>query len=316
MREYRKAISEASKRKLDSIEKGEPHTKVDSSSWSPPPMLEADKQNGMRPVSPRQYKSGGKVHGEHAKKRADRKARKEGGRTMSIDGFINRDDKMANEERKGVKKIGGMKRGGAAEHTDEAQDKKLMHKVLKPKAFKADGGAMHHKDCSCKMCSGGRTKHADGGEAGRGLYVREGYPHEVPGANGGRTARKHGGATKGKTHINIMVNPHGAHGGVPPAAPPMGGPMMPPPPHPPMPSMPPMGGAPMGGPPMGGPPMGMPMGAPPAMPPMGAGRPGMPPIGRKHGGKIPSGMHTKHIIDNAAGGGLGRLEKIKAYGLD
>jgi hypothetical protein len=434
MREYRKAISEASKRKLDSIEKGEPHTKVDSSSWSPPPMLEADKQNGMRPVSPRQYKSGGKVHGEHSKKRADRKARKEGGRAMSVDGFINRDNKMANDERAGVKKIGGMKRGGkikrehhadgdavgnmirqteieenmknrgiparvplpprrpveppvkytgprnpvadrmgpkhggkipakhakggVVEHSDEAQDKKLMHKVLKPKAFKADGGAMHHEDCSCKMCSGGRTmkkaggglyanihakqeriahgskehmrkpgskgaptadafkqsaktakavggrnKHADGGEAGRGLYVREGYPHEVPGANGGRTARKHGGATKGKTNINIMIHPHGTQGGMPPAMPPMGGPMMPPPP-PPRPPMPPMGA--MGA----GAPMPPPMGAVGAgMPPMGAARPGMPPIGRKSGGKV------EHVIDHAAGGGLGRLEKIKAYGL-
>jgi hypothetical protein len=59
----------------------------------------------------------------------------------------------------------------------------------------------------------------------------------------------------------------------------------------------------------------MPMGGMP-MPAMGAARPGMPPIGRKHGGNIPAGMHTMHVIDNAAGGGLGRLEKIKAYGLD
>jgi len=32
------------------------------------------------------------------------------------------------------------KSGGAAKHTDEAQDKKLMHKILKPRAFKAEGG--------------------------------------------------------------------------------------------------------------------------------------------------------------------------------
>jgi hypothetical protein len=437
-------------------------------------MLEADKQNGMRPVSPRQYKSGGKVHGIHAKKRADRKARKEGGRAMSVDGFINRDNKMANDERAGVKKVGGMKRGGRAHkamagaigdapiagaplagrpmkgirqmrpmlarppvgvapgmagkpmmkkggkvhrehhadgdavgdlirqdqieqgmkgrglperipmptprpadkpvkytgpkpttnpntgykkggaaHTDEVQDKKLMHKILKPKAFKADGGAMHHKDCSCKMCSGGRTmknaggglyanihakqeriahgskehmrkpgskgaptadafkqsaktakavggrtKHAAGGEAGRGLYVRQGYPHEVPGVDGGRVARKHGGSAKGKTNVNIMIHPHSGMS-QPPVMPPMGGPMVPPPP--PRPQMPPMGGMPMGA-PMGG-------GAP-SLPPMGAARPGMPPIGRKSGGKV------EHVIDHAAGGGLGRLEKIKAYGLD
>ena len=504
MREYRKAAGEAAERRLKNIQSGEPHTKVDSSSWSPPDMLEADKQNGMRPVSKRQYKSGGKVLGAHTKKRADRKARKEGGRAMSVDGFLNRDDKMANDERAGVKKIGGMKRGGGAKHketnrehkamggipnvsnmptvmprrsvrpgaaivpsnvlnrpragispmaakkggrihkqvaggvseddiakliradeimnaqkgrglptppapmpiprpadkytgpkptgnpgpgqkrggkvrahhakggaahSDEAQDKKLMHKILKPKAFKADGGAMHHKDCSCKMCMGGRAgkaegggekwiqgaikhpgslhkalhvpagekipakklekaahsknpslakkanlaktlkrmHHADGGEAGRGLYVRQGYPHEVPGVDGGRIARKHGGSAKGKgkTNINIMIHPHGAEG----AAPQM--PLMPPRPMPPMPPAPPAGGMP----PAPVPPMGAPMGGAP-LPPMGAARPGMPPIGRKHGGNIPAGMKTTHIIDNAAGGGLGRLEKIKAYGLD
>ena len=80
MHEYLKQAREGAAKKLKGIQSGEPHTKVDSSSWSPPEMLEADKQNGMRPVSPRQYKSGGKVHGVHAKKRADRKARKEGGR--------------------------------------------------------------------------------------------------------------------------------------------------------------------------------------------------------------------------------------------
>ena len=112
MHEYLKQAREGAARKLKGIQSGEPHTKVDSSSWSPPDMLEADKQNGMRPVSKRQYKSGGKVEGAHANKRADRKARKEGGRAMSVDGFINRDNKLANDEREGVKKIGGMKRGG------------------------------------------------------------------------------------------------------------------------------------------------------------------------------------------------------------
>ena len=157
-----------------------------------------------------------------------------------------------------------------------------------------------------------RTGKAEGGEkgAGRGLYVRQGYPHEVPGVDGGRIARKHGGSAKGKgkTNINIMIHPHGAEGAAP-QLPPM--PPMPPRPMPPMPPAPPAGGMP----PVPTPPMGAPMGGAP-LPPMGAARPGMPPIGRKHGGNIPAGMNTMHIIDNAAGGGLGRLEKIKAYGLD
>jgi len=478
MHEYLKQAREGAAKKLKGIQSGEPHTKVDSSSWSPPDMLEADKQNGMRPVSPRQYKSGGKVHGVHAKKRADRKARKEGGRAMSVDGYINRDNKMANDERAGVKKIGGMKRGGRAHkamagavgdapiagaplagrpmrgmrpirpmmarspvgvapgmagkpmmkkggkihrehhadgdavgdiirqdqieqamkgrglpervpmpiprpadkpnivkrnapiitekrggkvrahhakggaaHPDEAEDKALIKKMIKSSAMKRDehcwGG-----EAKSKKAEGGSTKwiqgaikhpgslhkalhvpagekipakklekaahsdnpklakkanlaktlkrmhHADGGEAGRGLYVRQNYPHEVPGVDGGRVARKHGGSAKGKTNVNIMIHPHSGMS-QPPMMPPMGGPMMPPPP-PPRPQMPPMGGMPMGA----------PMGGMPELPPMGAARPGMPPIGRKSGGKV------EHVIDHAAGGGLGRLEKIKAYGLE
>ena len=497
MRDYRKQAQDGAAKRLKDIQSGEPHTKVDSSSWSPPEMLEADKQNGMRPVSKRQYKSGGKVHGEHAKKRADRKARKEGGRAMSVDGFINRDDKMANDERAGVKKVGGMKRGGkihkkargglegdfadrnygadeitqmtgnmprnmpmgtsyakvpmptprpsdkpvkyvgpkpttnpnygmkkgGAAHLDEAADKALIRKMVKPSARtgKAEGGDLDPNlmdwkilrqklkdsvkektaaskgkasanplmggkqinddqnesftssglkrggraehcwggEAKPKKAEGGSTKwiqgaikhpgslhkalhvpagekipakklekashsenpklakkanlaktlkrmhHADGGEAGRGLYVRQGYPHEVPGADGGRTAKKGGGSLgKGKTNVNIMIHPHSG-AAQPPVMPPMGG--LPMPPRPPVsPPMPPQG-MPMGAPPMGGPAA--------ALPPMGAGRPGMPPMGRKHGGKIPAGMKTMHVIDNAAGGGLGRLEKIKEYGL-
>ena len=96
-----------------------------------------------------------------------------------------------------------------------------------------------------------------------------------------------------------------------PMAKPMGAPPMPPPPPPPMPPRPPMGGPAGGAPtdpallaavaggrgPMGG-----------GMPPMGGGMP----MARKSGGRAMG--RTEHIIDHAAGGGLGRLEKIKAYG--
>jgi hypothetical protein len=82
----------------------------------------------------------------------------------------------------------GAKKGGKIEHSDEAQDKKLMHKVLKPKAFKAEGGSAHGKDCSCKMCSGGRTmKYAGGG------VFSGNSKQKVPGATGGRKAREGGG---------------------------------------------------------------------------------------------------------------------------
>ena len=113
---------------------------------------------------------------------------------------------------------------------------------------------------------------------------------------GGRIGRKTGGRTKGKTNVNIVIaqHPQGAGQGLAP-----------------------MMGAPAGGarpvpvpPPQGMPPQGMPMGVPAGMPPQ------MPPQGgmamaRKHGGRA----MTEHVIDHAAGGGLGRLEKVKAYGL-
>jgi len=462
MHEYLKAARDGAAKKLKAIESGEPHTKVDSSSWSPPESEGSQKQTGMRPVSPRQYKSGGKVHGAVDKKRADRKARKDGGKAMPpVDRWLNRDQKKANDLREGEKHVGGMKkggrikrehhadgdavgdlirqdqiqqgmkgrglpmraplpprrpmpaprympdtnlttqgakRGGKIAHPDEAADKALIKKMVKPEARtgKKDGGGekwiqgaikhpgslhkalhvpagekipakklekaahsdnpklakkanlaktlkrMHHADGGATEAQrvgansskfykegnkpavqstkssdfdamrnadrnlttaleqqgykkGGRIKHASGGETGRGLYVRKGYPHEVPGADGGRTAKKRGGSIgKGKTNVNIMIHPHNPNMAMNPPMP--AGANIPPPPRPV--SLPPMGSAPMAA----------PMAAP-AMPPMGAARPGMPPMGRKDGGKV------EHVIDHAAGGGLGRMEKIKAYGL-
>jgi hypothetical protein len=101
-------------------------------------------------------------------------------------------------------------------------------------------------------------------------------------------ARARGGRTKGKTNVNIIIA--GKH---PDSA--MGNPMMPP------------GGMPPGGMPPGAmPPGGMPPGAPMPMPgPMPAGTP---PMARARGGRA-------YPIDDGAGGGEGRLQKIRAYGL-
>jgi len=231
------------------------------------------------------------------------------------------------------------KSGGAAKHTDEVQDKKLMHKILKPKAFKAEGGraykyrggeladgydfrkssksavensnwdmnnpdgsnwdssvvdsrhsnsqslrdaqlkrggkAMHHEDCSCKMCSGGMAE---------------------------RSHRATGGRTKaGKTNVNIIISPQSGGQGQTPLGAGVG---MGQPPVPPM--MPPM---PMGAPPMGG----MPPGMPPMMPPGGGmpPRPPMPPMARKAGGRVGNVMPKYQEKDYGSGSGLGRLEKKK-----
>lgn len=103
---------------------GEKDRKVDSSDWSPAEPLNADVKTGMRPVSRRAYKAGGKVDGCAAPMRADRKARKAGGRVEKngeqpmVDRYVNRDLKKANEYRDGKKHVGGLKNGGRAKKAD------------------------------------------------------------------------------------------------------------------------------------------------------------------------------------------------------
>lgn len=118
MSEMAKSAREAMRAKAQRMGSDRPLEKVDSSSWTPPDMLNADVQTGMRPLKRRNFKSGGKVAGDAAKHRADRKARKSGGGASGeqplVDRFINRDLTKANEYREGKKHIGGLKAGGRA----------------------------------------------------------------------------------------------------------------------------------------------------------------------------------------------------------
>ena len=235
----------------------------------------------------------------------------------------------------------GRKRGGKTEHPDEAQDKKLMHKVLKPKAFKAKGGKiMHHDDCTCKMCSGGmayRSKKFDGGgitgmnpmmqrpgttqpnmmlrpPMGQGPGMGQSAMGQGPfNPMGNRPMRASGGRTKtGKTNVNIIISPQSGQGQAPLGA----GVEMGQPPVPPM--MPPMGGMPPMPPGGAMPPMMPPGGAPAGLPPQlmaalaakgGAGGP--PPMARKSGGRVGNVMPKYQEKDYGSGSGLGRLEKKK-----
>jgi len=110
--------------------------KVDSSDWTPAEPLNADIKTGMRPVSRRAFKKGGKVMGECAEPRADRKPRKSGGRMVAKDiaeAKINRNVKEANELRPGGKAhVGGMKKGGAAKRGKYATDGSVQVKGAKP----------------------------------------------------------------------------------------------------------------------------------------------------------------------------------------
>jgi hypothetical protein len=119
---------------------------------------------------------------------------------------------------------------------------------------KCDGGEVEAKKRAC----GGSAKHREKVAAQAADATKD-----VP--DSGRSSRAHGGRTKGKTNITIIIGQpkdKEERPDVPP--PPSALPPPPPPPRPPT-GMPP--GA-MGGPGMGGPPP-MPPGPPPGMPPMG-----------------------------------------------
>ena len=179
MDEYKKDDRGRSKAKR--LTETDPHTKVDSSTWTPSAPENAGVKTGARPISKRLYKKGGKVIGKDALKRADRKPRKAGGRAendrahryLTPDNLINRDVRMANDEREGVKHIGAFKKGGKAKK-------------------RADGGATHQ---TYETTSKGPYN-----EAPKGKYVIPDMPK--PKAKGGRT-HKLGGGMVGDNPISV-----------------------------------------------------------------------------------------------------------------
>ena len=120
-----KSAREAMKAKAKRLGSDRPTEKVDSSSWTPPELLNADVKTGLRPVSRRQFKKGGKVMGTCSDARADRKPRQSGGKAITADSLINRNVKEANELREGKKHVGGMKKGGSIKRKKYATDGKV-----------------------------------------------------------------------------------------------------------------------------------------------------------------------------------------------
>lgn len=108
MSEMARKAREANKAKAARMTRADPHQKVDASDWAPSESMNANAMTGMRPVSKRQFRRGGKVHGEKAAQRADRKPRAAGGR---VDDYVNRNVRTANAEL-GKPHIGGFKDGG------------------------------------------------------------------------------------------------------------------------------------------------------------------------------------------------------------
>jgi len=175
---------------------------VDASDYGPEEVLDADVKTGLRPLSRRQYRKGGKVtgvEGKEAKHHAGRKPRKKGGSVNYGESLINRDVREANEDRDGTKHVGGFKKGGRAKredggevpatrfnfgpssgsrmtkaaglkrggaaHGDEAEDKALIRKMVKAKDLKSyhAGGSLDGEIQGTRP-TGGRLARKDGGD--------------------------------------------------------------------------------------------------------------------------------------------------------
>jgi hypothetical protein len=121
MSEHAKSARAAMKAKAKRMgDAGDPKAQVDASSWTPPEMVNSGAKTGMRPVSKRAFKRGGKVlhvEGEQAHQHAGRKPRGAGNKALTPSNYINRNQKEANEERSGGDAhVGGYKHGGAPKH--------------------------------------------------------------------------------------------------------------------------------------------------------------------------------------------------------
>jgi len=138
---------------------GEKDGKTDSSDFTPAAPLDADVKTGMRPISKRAYKKGGKVEGEKMDCHAGRKPRKSGGRAITADSLINRNQKEANEEREGEKHIGGMKKGGRAKKALGGMPTDALKGSMNP------AGMLNYLQSATglKLKKGGKVKKAGGG---------------------------------------------------------------------------------------------------------------------------------------------------------
>jgi len=341
----------ASKSKAERMVRADPRARVDASGYVPDGAMDADVQTGERPISRRAFRTGGKVAGEAAEMRADRKPRATGGRALTADSYVNRDVKAANQERDGIKHVGGFKKGGRIGKTMGG----LALPAWADAVSRATGGRTGHAaGCECAKCGGGRVGKAGGGETkglitptmkrvsdeemgahikathptgakmtggGSKLHLNDGSTWEQSGGGRGdweRSDRKAGGRTARATGgaINDGTRPVGGRlarkgGGRTKKGTNVNIIITQPPQRAPMPMPPP------GMPPPGAPP-GLRQGVPPpaaAMPPPGPGAAPPPMMGRATGGRTNDGMLAKpgkYPIESGAGGGLGRLEKARA----
>ncbi len=193
-----------------------PLEKVDSSSWTPPEMLNSTTKTGARPLTRRAYKSGGKVKGVEAKARADRPARKTGDASLSANSLINRNVKAANEEREGKKHIGAFKKGGRAEKCEGGEMKRTK---------KDSGGGLRSESTQYEKAKRNAVDEASeyGMDSAHNMdsLTKATRAFEQAAKETGYSNRKHGGRTK-KFMGGPMMQPGGMLAGAGPSGMPAG----------------------------------------------------------------------------------------------
>jgi len=204
MSDMAKAARAAMKAKAKKITTAnDPSEKVSATTWTPPEPLNADVKTGLRPVSRRAFKTGGKVMGVKAKANMGHKPRASGGKAITADSMINRNVKEANEERSGLKHVGGMKKGGRAskqeggwlsDSIDRLKNNLGLGSKPKPGPFTNEESKEHYQALRENRPSEmDRKKLADMAAAATDTRSNQ----EAQRKSGGRTKKEYGGPLAG-----------------------------------------------------------------------------------------------------------------------
>jgi len=184
MSEMAKKAREANKEKAQRLAKPNKGS-VDASGWTEPTM-NTEAKTGLRPISPRAFKRGGKVDGDEAKTNAGKMPRKSGGEVKKwVNAKINRNVKEANSEL-GDPRVGALKRGG--------------------RTHKAGGGAGDGKNTASQdnqTTDAEYRKRLEAAQSGR--------------KSGGRTGKAGGGLTDPRATAAAMMGAANSRGNVPSA---------------------------------------------------------------------------------------------------
>lgn len=180
--------------------------KVDSSDWTPAPLLNADKKTGLKPISRRAFKSGGKVEGSCGPVRADKMPRK--GKLSG--GALGRYAKAATDDLKMKSYISGAAEAGSKGNKESKAISGALKKLegradkrnrgIKMAVDKLSGSANVPAGKDEGMKKGGRINKMDGGDilgflspAYMAVKALKGDKDEKK--SGGRIKRQSGGST-------------------------------------------------------------------------------------------------------------------------